>query len=308
MSVAVDEGETYRPFVSNFLLFTPFFAYGLYLSYKKWRTDNDLAANWIFASLLFSLLLFVAYVFGKASSYTFSKSFYLIGPIIYFLSFYSVGFFLQKKKISLSIPLSAAILGLVLIPIVLPLAAAYRTPVNLENIQALEAKLDYSQKKQSMFDPRLRLMDIFYFNAQIAMKLDSNLMETFPFWDEDKIKFIEGLEKHLPKEYADKYGYDHNINRALTQMMIVADFKSSKWFVSLTGIWNIAASDPAFLADKVFDYDQWKANHENPYLIILDTQTATKWLWLNQDKFKMRDLKILYKQGNNYFLKLKESN
>jgi hypothetical protein len=307
MNVAIDEGETYRPFVSNFLLFTPFFAYGLYLSYRKWRADNDLVTNWIFASLLFSLLLFVAYASGYASSYTFAKSFYLIGPIIYFLSFYSIGFFLQKRKLPLSVPISAAILALVLAPIVLPLAAAYATPVNLENIQTLEAKLDYSQSKKSMFDIRLKPMDIFYFNTQIAVKLDFNLMETFPYWSEDKIKFLNGLEKHLPKEYADKYGYDHNVNRALTQMMIVSDFKSSKWFVSLTGIWNIAAADPAVLADKVFDLDQWKANHENPYLIILDGQTANKWLWLNQDKFKMRDFKVLYKQGNNYFLKLKEN-
>lgn len=308
MSVAVDEGETYRPFVSNFLLFTPFFAYGIYLSYRKWRTDNDLAANWFFASLLFSFLLFVAYFSGYASSYTFAKSFYLIGPIIYFLSFYSIGFFLQKRKISLSVPISITILGLVLIPIVFPLAAAYMTPVTLANIQTLEAKLDYSQKKQSMFDLRLRPMDIFYFNTQIAMKLDSNLMETFPYWDGDKIKFLQGLEKHLPQDYADKYRYNHNRNRALTQMMIVSDFKSSKWFVSLTGIWNIAAADPAVLADKVFDYDQWRANHDSPYLIILDGQTANKWLWLNQDKFKMRDFKVLYKQGNNYLLKLKENN
>jgi hypothetical protein len=305
MTVAIDEGETYRPFVSNFLLFAPFFAYGLYLSYKKWKTDNDLAANWVFASLLFSFLLFVAYVSGYASSYTFAKSFYLIGPIIYFLSFYSIGFFLQKKKKSLSIPISAVILALVLASIVLPLGAAYITPVKLENLQTLETKLDYSQSKKSMFDFRLRPMDIFYFNTQIAMKLDSNLMETFPFWDEDKIQFIKGLEKHLPKDYTNKYGYNHNINRALTQMMIVSDFKSSKWFVSLTGIWNIAAADPAVLADKVFDLDQWKANHENPYLIILDTQTATKWLWLNQDKFKMQDFKVIYKEGNNYFLKLR---
>jgi hypothetical protein len=305
--VAADEGETYRTFFSNIILFLPFFLGSLYFIFRKWRDETKISL-FVISSFLFSFLLFVAYTLGKVSSYTLTKNIFLIGPLVFYFSIYFLDYLtgnIAGKNFRSF--LNFSVLAIFLIFLAFPFGWRLLVGIpNFQEVQKTETKLNSSLQKSSIWDPQQRILDVFYFNSQVYLNQDFNQMENISYFDEEKLDFLESLEENPPKEFDRNFFFNSQIENS-SRIMIVADLKTSKWMDSLTGIWSPAADDLPILSEKVFDYDQWKANHENPYLIIFDTQTANKWLWLNQDRFKMQDFKVLYKKGNNYLLKLKES-
>lgn len=305
--IASDEGETYRTFLSNVIVFLPLFLGSLYFIFRKWG-DETKTSLFVISSFVFSLLLFAVYSFGKISSYTLMKNIYLIGPLLFYFSIYFLDYFTGKiGHRHWRGFLNFSVLTVFLLFLAFPFCQRSRAGIpKFEAIQKTEKELNSSFQKSSIWNPKKRVLDVFYFNSQVYLNQDFNKMENISYFDQEKLDFLQGLREKLPEEFRRHYSFNSNLGNS-TRMMMVTDFKTSKWMHSLSGIWNIAASDLPTLNEKVFDYDQWKANHENPYLIVFDTQTSNKWLWLNQEKFKMQDFKVLYKKGNNYFLELKEN-
>lgn len=305
--IASDEGETYRTFLSNAIVFLPLFLGSLFFVFRKWR-DGTKISLFVISSFAFSFLLFAAYSLGRVSSYTLMKNIYLIGPLIFYFSIYFLDYFTGKiGHRHWRGFLNFAVLAGFLLFLAFPFCQRSLAGIpKFEEIQKIEAELNSSLQKSSIWNLQKRILDVFSFNSQIYLDQDFNKMENISCFDQEKLDFLKGLKEKLPEEFKSHYSFNSNVGNS-TRMMIVADFKTSKWMHSLTGIWNISASDLPTLNEKVFDYDRWKANHENPYLIVFDTQTSNKWLWLNQGKFKMQDFKVLYKKENNYFLELKEN-
>jgi hypothetical protein len=293
--VALVEGETYKVILSNFVLLSPFFLYGIYLSLKSTLHDSYKGTLIFFSSLIFSTLLGISYALEKTSSYTFLKSIYLTGPLIFYASLYALDILLGKLRSSTVRRILAFSFAIFSFAFLLsPLYTGKSDSQNLYDMQKLETQLNSSFDKASIWDIHKKPFDIFFFNLEISLHRNSPLLESLNFVNKDEIGFLRGLPKHLPD--------------GISELNIVANRKNSYWFLVLTGIWNSSANDPESFDDKGVDYDDWLKNHKQPYLIILDSQTARKWLWLNQGKFKWEDFDIIFQNGQNYLLKLKETN
>jgi len=304
--VALVEGETYKVILSNFVLLLPLFLYGIYLSLKSTLHDTYKGTLIFFSSLIFSTLLGISYALEKTSSYTFLKSIYLTGALIFYVSLYALDILLGKFKSSMVRGLLAFSFAIFSFAFLLsPLYTGKSDSKKLNDMQKLETQMNSSFEKASIWDIRKKPFDIFFFNFEISLHRNSPLLESLNFVNKDEIVFLRGLPKYLPdgiRESNPSYGV---ISKGGT-LNIVANRKNTYWFFVLTGIWNPSADDHEFFDDKGVDYGDWLKNHKQPYLIILDSQTARKWLWLNQGKFKWEDFDIIYQNGQNYLLKLKE--
>ncbi|MFH1559066.1 MAG: hypothetical protein ABIC19_00895 [Patescibacteria group bacterium] len=299
LRMASEEGEVYRVFTANFWMFIVFFFGGGYFILKKWRKDSSEMSSAFLATLLFSLGFALTHLLGYVSSYTFFKGLFLTGSFIFYAAFYfldqmerTAGGKAWKKFNKI---FAAVIVILMLYPFI---------PWGSKN--ELQAKLVSSIDKEGIWSFKQRPLDIFYFNIK-AFEDRGNRVENFISFDREKLEFLRELRPYLPEDFNGYYSFYDSITRKVeNRMMMAADFKTSYWVFALTKIWNRSLDVMEVHNTKVIDYDDWVKNHHDPYLMILDTQTTNRWLWLNEKKFKWDDFEVLYQKGGNYLLKYKK--
>lgn len=277
------DGATYKVFLLNFIVFVPFIIQGLFLFGEKSSAKNPFFL-FVSSSLLYFLLLFFLYsLTNSVSDYTQAKVFYLVGPILYFLTFFAIDKIYFNISVFRKIFFSSLIFLLILSFIFMPF---------------FKKKEYFSEKRKDSLRMNLwgangRVFDIFYFNAKSAKntnkeggKLNIN---------QDKKDFIEKIPFLLEKK-----GYPQRI-------ATVADPNISLWFYSLSWIWPREKIDgsTSIWEKEIFDYEKWKKQRTSPYLIILDTQPAKE--WMERNNFNIEDFDVICEKKGNYLLKLKEA-
>jgi MFS family permease len=291
------DGETYKIYLANFLIFSPLIAYGSWRLIKQFKDSETASFGLLYvSSLIFGLILYVAYFFDLASSYSFAKSMYLLGPILFYLSIYALDqMALSFKKKYVSGTIAAIFLAVFAAAIFRPFYDYSKFHNTLEEAQAVEADLLGSLDKKNLMNPAFRPLDIFHFNAAFALYPQTYRLENFVTLDRTKIDFIERVAKYLK-----------NKNDPSKKLYVVGDLKTSDWFSVLSGINNVNFNDLKNYNSNIMDYSQWQKSHEQPYIVIFETQTAQKWYWVNRDTFHLSDYDIIYQSGQNFLLKLKQ--
>lgn len=304
--MAMVEGETYKAILSNLIYLLPLFIPALFYLAKKRFLDAHAFVSFYFSAVIFSVALFSTYIFNLSSSYTFTKSFYLTGPVVVAVSIFFLGILLERVKNNLlKFSVTFFVASGILAFIFYPFLDSRFNPKSFEEIQALEKKLNFSLDRKSVFSLEPRPLDIYFFNLEVFLNQDNFRMEYSGALNRTKMNFIEKIQNYLPPDYQKNYAYDKAPKNEM-KLYVVADLRTSYWFFELTRIWNPALNDPQTFQEIVFDYDAWKESPDPKYLVIFETQTAQKWLWLNQENFRWEDFDILCQSGQNYLLKLKE--
>lgn len=301
LAMANSSGEMYKVVAGNFLIFSPLIIIGISLAIANWHNDKSEFSTMFFAALIFSLLSAAAFWGGFFSSYTFTKSFYLTGPFLFFYSVYALAWLWKKAE---NPPVARGIILLAVASILVLIAF----PIIKKDADPNDTflKLVSSEVDENIWNPRQRPLDVFRFNS-LVFRNKSNRIENFISFDRDKLEFLRGLKPHLPDRYQSYYAYYDPISiEKEHRITMVADFKTSYWVFSLTKIWNRANDNMAEHNEKIVNYDGWLGHYQEPYIIILDTQATNRWLWLNGEKFKWEDFTIEYQVGKNYLLKLKQ--
>lgn len=287
------EGETYKVFLANFLVFIPFFFFALYSQLKKSLLSNPLTLLLTAAAVFFGIL-YSLYRVELASSYTMAKSLYLLGPLFYIFSIFGIdqlSSLIQSKRLRIAI--NSSITGILLVYLLLPFCPAYVLK-SFEQYQALEKHLIESLQKENLMNPAFRPLDIFHFNAAFALYPQTNRLENFIILDRTKLDFIEQITRYLKEES------DSN-----KKLYVIGDPKTSFWFYKLSGVKNANYDDLSNYDRIIMDYPRWQKEHDQPYIAIFETQTAQKWYWVNQETFHLSDFDIIYQSGQNLLLKYK---
>lgn len=277
LSYASSDGGTYKVFALNFIPLAIFIIYGIFFLLQDWKKKPKNFSSFFIASMIYFIILYIAYANNLASAYTFAKIFYLFGPIIYFLSILSLDTLFEKiEKPANSILISATSL-IVMTVILYPFANKSHPPlgnISFEpNFWSLEGQvfdIYYSNAKMIRYDAR--------YSAHRRLAGDN-------FW------FIADVPSHIPPEY--------RANRT----MVIADSEMSLWFYALTDIWPRTLVDNNDSVSSLAPYDRWKIQRLSPILILLDTQVTRQ--WKKENGFNIADYDILYREKNNYLLRLK---
>jgi hypothetical protein len=291
------EGETYKIYLANFLIFSPLIVYGSWRLIKRFKSGETASFSLFYASsLIFGIILCLAYFSNIASSYSFAKSIYLLGPIFFYLSVYALDQMTSSFKKTFLAHLAAAIfLAVFGVAVFWPFYGYSKFHNTLEEAQVVEADLLTSLDKENLMNPAFRPLDVFHFNAAFALYPQTYRLENFVTLDRTKLDFIERVTKYL------KNKSDPN-----KKLYVVGDLKTSDWFSVLSGINNVNFNDLKNYNSRVMNYSQWQNSHDQPYIVIFETQTAQKWRWINRETFHLSDYDIIYQSGQNFLLKLKE--
>lgn len=281
LSLLDEEGEMYKTFLANFIIFLPFTLFGIYLTLNNWRQKNSSLSTLFLASLSFSCTLYGMHLLGYASEYTFVKSFYLTGPLLFYFSIYALHYFIQNNRTFKTVRL------LPIIYLVLIISLAIYPFFQKIKPSKREKNLIVSLQIENFWKINIIPMDIFYFNFQ-TFQTQKNNLENFIYIDKEKIDFFNNIKSHIPEDQNDKFH-------------IISDFKTSHWMFTMTGIHN----ENSDFWGRTMDYDQWRESSNNKYLILLDTAMTNNWIKFNKENFKFEDFDILYQEGENYLLKLK---
>lgn len=180
LSMANSSGEMYKVVSGNFLVFLPFIIIGIFLAAANWYGDKSEFSTMFFAALIFSLLSAAAFLGGFFSSYTFTKSFYLTGPFLFFYSTYALAWLWNKAEKQIIargfiLLTTISILTLIAFPIVKKDADPNDTFL----------KLVSSEIDENIWNPRQRPFDVFRFNS-LVFRNKSNRIENFISFDSDK--------------------------------------------------------------------------------------------------------------------------
>jgi len=281
LSLLNEDGEMYKIFLANFIIFLPFTLFGIYLALNNWRHKNSSLSALFLAGLSFSFTLYLLYLLGYASAYTFVKSFYLTGPLLFYFSIYGLHFFIKKHQTFKIIKFLPVIYLVLIISL-----AFYPFFQNIKPSKR-EKNLVASLQMQNFWKINIIPMNIFYANFQ-TFQTQKNNLENFIYIDKEKIDFFNNIKSHIPEDQKNKFH-------------IISDFKTSHWMLTMTGIHN----ENSDFWGRTMDYNQWKESPNNKYLILLDTAMTKKWIKFNKENFKFEDFNILYQEGENYLLKLK---
>ena len=298
------EGETYKIYLANFLIFLPLIIYGSWRLIKQFKNGETASFSLLYvSSLIFGLILYLAYFSNLASSYSFAKSMYLLGPIFYYLSIYALdqmaASFKKKYLANLVTIIFLAVFGAA---VFWPFYSYSKFHNTLEEAQVVEADLLTSLDKENLMNPAFRPLDVFHFNAAFALYPQTYRLENFTTIDRTKLDFIERVTDYL-KDEGDPTRDFSDLNKKL---YVVGDLKTSDWFSVLSGINNVNFNDLKNYDSRVMDYPQWQKSHDQPYIVIFETQTAQKWYWVNRETFRLSDYAIIYQSGQNFLLRLKQ--
>lgn len=282
LKFAGSDGLTYKIFLLNFILFIPFILSGFHCLVKELPRRNS-GHFFIFSSLTYFLILAALYfTTNSIADYTFAKSFYLIGPLLYFLALYALDKTYAKLPPAHRAILKFSLAVLLVFFVFLPLA---KKRENFSEKRKTSLEMDFGGTNG-------RILDIFYFNAKSiknstkeGAKLNLN---------QKKKNFIENFSAYLGEKNKPQ------------NIAVVADPDTSLWFYSLSWVWPREKIDGSFSVweNGLFDYEKWKKQRKTPYLIILDTKASQE--WKERNRFNTDEYTTIYEEGNNYLLKAKD--
>jgi len=296
-----NNGGTYKTFFLNFALLTPFIIAGGFITIKNWIKENNPISAFFLSSAVFFFVLYILYaVFGIASQYSLAKSYYLFGPILYYISVIGIeSIFLKIKsdtRISIKIEdphdinknrefnikkigyIFTAIIAFIIILITL-------SPLIIND--------SFNINKSPLTEMRTwglngRFFDIFYLNSKLIKENDLNT---------NRIKISTNqlfFFKHAAK----------HISNNTTKVMVIANPDYSFWFYAMTWIWPRTAIDGSeSIWKKLPEYNVWLTQREGNILILLDTPETKEWVIKNN--FNFDNYETIYRKGQNYILKLK---
>ncbi|HRY82968.1 MAG TPA: hypothetical protein P5099_03970 [Candidatus Moranbacteria bacterium] len=300
---ASDNGGTYKTFFLNFVIMAPFIMVGLSSMIKNWLKENNSVATFFISSFLFSLILYVLYEFDIASEYTLAKSYYLIGPIFYYMSIVGMEatFFNMKNKTFASAKITISdksvfweiknktLSYVFMVTYLLIIFLAILIPFEKKDIHFEIAKSP--SLKMNTWKLNGRIFDVFYFNSQVINtdNLRTNRAKLTKNWD-----FLNKAKHYMPQQ------------EDLEKVMVIANADYSFWFYSMTWIWpRTPINNSESIWKKLPDYNTWLNQRNSDTLVLLDT-TETK-TWIADNNFDFSNFNIMYKVGENYVLQLKKS-
>lgn len=300
---ASDNGGAYKTFFLNFVIMAPFIMVGLSSMIKNWLEENNPVATFFISSFLFSLILYILYEFDIASEYTLAKSYYLIGPIFYYMSIVGMegAFFNMKNKTFASAKITISdksvfweiknktlnyvfmvtYLSIIFLVILVPFEKMDR---NFEVVKSPSLKMNTWKLNG-------RIFDVFYFNSQVINtdNLRTNRAKLTKNWD-----FLNKVEHYMPQQ------------EDLEKVMVIANADYSFWFYSMTWIWpRTPINNSESIWKKLPTYSTWLSQRQSDTLVLLDTPETNT--WITDNNFDFSNFNIMYKVGENYVLQLKKS-
>lgn len=294
-----DNGGTYKTFFLNFFMLAPFMVLGLFDLTRSWAKENNSVAAFFISGFFFSFILYILYLSGVASQYALAKSYYLLGPILYYAGAIGIeSVFLKLKSTDKDGPDNKSfwyglknekfpyIFGITLISII---ALVILIPF-FKNDDKFDLKNSPSLKMNT-WKLNGNIFDVFYFNSQLIRK-NSEKTNRIKL-SQRHLLFFSNVRKHMPSD-------------DLTKTMVIANPDYSLWFYAMTWVWPRTSIDGSeSIWRKLPDYNTWLAQRSSDTLILLDTPETRE--WIKDSAFNFDNFEVLYKEGKNYILRLKNS-
>ncbi len=283
LGYSTSDGSSYKVFLLNFIFFMPFIILGLFDIGKSVLKEKSEIAAFIVASIAFTGFLYVAYRLGKASPYTFAKSYYLTGPLLYFVAVSSIEKVANELKHLYS---KLLIFGMTatffLIVLMLPFEKNVDTPIEIPNAPTFSINtlgLDG------------RLFDVLYVDVRALIDPEYHRINL----DDERTEFFANVRSYLPQ------------TDGVMKISTMSDYDTAMWFYVKTDIWPRSLEDHIYLYDPQYvNYDLWKQQDNTCYFIMIGSYETNE--WLKKYDFNMDDFETIYQVGDNYLFKQKNCN
>lgn len=274
-----DDGGSYKIFLLNFIFFLPLILIGLINLIKGVTKGKTGAVMFVLATILYTLGWYIAYRLGYASSYFFTKTYYITGPILYLVAIKTLDEIVAELKNNYAKLLPLATLGtLLLIFAIMPFQKNVDHGIEPPPSAALP---------MNTLSLDGRLFDVFYFDIEALVRPSFHRVNI----DADMAEFMANFKEHLPAKDQD-----------LDKISVVTDYDTALWFYVRTGVWPRSLEDRILLYQlELVDLDLWRATDKSQILILMTGNEMTE-EWIKRYNFNMNDFKILYQVGDNYLL------
>lgn len=263
VSSIAEEGYIYRELYADFKPYLLFMIVSIFFWRKDKRSHTVFVSSIIFVA--FTAIIFIAGMFGKASSYYFYKNYYLLDNL--FIILYGIGLYHVKEKLK-------------------PLYISYLIVVSFLAVQTFIFDKPI-QEKNNLFNINMEqnITNMQKFNID----LPRNMKIVFT---QDQREFLNYIIENKDK-YVDSEG----------NLPVIGDTLQQLWFYSYTEIWP-KYNNPSLSAvyeKTLLDFKLWEKDPDkNPYLIVMDGSRDD---WIESQKVDMSLFDVIYETNGAMLLK-----
>lgn len=291
LSHSTDDGgfKSAETFLSDISLILPFAVFGaIGIVRDIFRKKNILIGSLVFSSLIYSVLLGVAFHFDLVSKYVALKSLYLAIPFIW-------------------------------------LAGIVQIEKMYENRNRIVGTFRQMWSHKSIFSKRsiaYVLVAIFFIVVPLAYaKLSGSDLDVMPLVRQNiDLVVSSGIARNITAEqlqFLDKLKSEYGWTLEDNRILVIAPFDTSLWAYAYSGVWprtfsllgavkNAGAYSPmSFYSEGIANYENWLKNDNRHIVALFDNQASRS--WQKKNAFRIDDYDILFSAGNNHLLRLKEA-